>query len=215
MTANVETFSKNKFVIVRNFLNPDLVKFLASYFQRAEGGIEAIFERDWTSLNAHSDACGDTVMYFIKPAIEENTGLELLPTYSFVRMYRKGDSLGRHKDGKQNQISCTMCIERDADWPLGISDGDKDHSVILEPGDAVIYQGYAVEHWRDKFSGNRQVQLITAFVEKGGKHDHLRYYSRGEPMYIPTGVKRAGPVRLAKSRLVKLKDKLFKRDTSL
>ena len=150
----------------------------------------------------------------LRTAIEANTGLELLPTYSFTRMYRKGDQVGRHKDGKENQVSCTICIEKDSDWPLGISDGNEDFEVTLEPGDAVIYQGYALDHWRDKFAGERQVQLIVGYIEKGGKHDARRFYGRGEPMYVPFGVKNPTPVRLLKGRLVRWRDKIIKRDRS-
>jgi hypothetical protein len=205
----------NKYVVVRKLLDPDLVKFLASYFQRAEGHLEAHFDRDWTSLNAHSDACGDTVMYMLRAAIEAHVGLELLPTYSFVRMYRKGDMVGRHKDGKENQISCTICIERDIDWPLGLANDQNEASVILNPGDGVIYQGYILDHWRDKFAGQRQVQLIVGYVAKGGEFEKFGYYGRGAPMYYPTAVKRDGPVRLAKGHLAKWRDKIFKRETGL
>lgn len=205
----VKTFAEQRFIVLRNFLDPYLVQFLASYFKCAEGYQEAVFETDWTSANAHSDACGDTVMYVIRSAIEAHTGLKLLPTYSFVRMYSKGDSLGRHKDGKQNQVSCNICIEKDSDWPLGISDGKEDHTVIMEPGDAVIYQGYALDHWREKFTGGRQVQLISGYVVEGGEYENLRFYGRGGPMYFPTGAKRAGPIKLVKGRLARLKQKLF------
>lgn len=213
--SNAETFANNQFVVVRNLLDPYLVQFLASYFHNAEGHAEARFERDWTSLNAHSDACGDAILYATRSAIEANTGMELLPTYSFVRMYRKGDTVGRHKDGKENQVSCTICIERDTEWPLGVSDGKEDFYVDMNPGDAVIYQGFALDHWRNKYEGERQVQLIVGYVQKGGKHEEHRFYGRGEPIYTPWGVKRESVLQLAKGRAVKLRDKIMGRDRAL
>ena len=207
--SNQELFANNNYVVVRDLLDPYLVKFLASYYSAVRAGQAGEFRKDWTSLNSHGDACGDVVLYSIRTLIEEHTGLELLPTYSFVRIYKKGESVGRHSDGPQNQVSCTMCVARDeVDWPIQFSDGEHEGSVVLQPGDGVIYRGYIVEHWRDKFAGDNQVQVIVGFVEKGGEFDHHRFYGRGEPMYAAFGVKRKGPVRFIKGALVKLRDLL-------
>lgn len=199
---NQELFAKNNYVVVRNLLDPYLVKFLASYYRAVRAGQAGKFEKDWTSLHGHGDACGDVVLYSIRTLIAEHTGLDLLPTYSFTRIYKNGDTVGRHMDGPQNQVSCTVCIDRDeVDWPIQFSDGEHEGSVVLQPGDGVIYRGYKVKHWREKFVGENQAQLIVGFVEKGGEFDHHRFHGRGEPMYAAYAAKRAGPVRYLKGVL--------------
>ena len=204
--TNIEIFKKNKFLILRNFLDPHLVKFLASYYRR--GGVDkvGVTSTDWTSRNAKGDACADTLMYMIRSAVEENTGLELLPTYSFMRDYKKGDTLGRHKDGAANQVSFNVCIARDIDWELGFGDGETETLVVMEPGDAVIYQGFNLDHWREKYQGKSQIQVIVGFIIKDGEFDAHKFYGRPEPLYIPTSVKRAGPVRLMKGVLFRIRE---------
>jgi hypothetical protein len=205
--TNPETFEQNNYLVVRNVLDPYLVKFLASYYQSVRNNEAGNFETDRTSLNCNGDACGDTVMYSLRTKIEELVGLELLPTYSFVRIYKNGESVGRHRDGPANQVSCTMCVSRDdVDWPLKFSDGTTEDQVVLEPGDGVVYRGYMMDHWRDKFTGNNQVQVIVGFVVKDGGFDEHRFYGRGEPTYAPQGATRAGTVRVAKGIIYRTLD---------
>jgi hypothetical protein len=203
---NQELFAKNNYVVVRNLLDPYLVKFLASYYSAVRAGQAGEFKKDWSSLNSHGDVCGDVVLYSIRTLIAEHTGLDLLPTYSFTRIYKKGERIGRHADGPQNQVSCSMCVARgEVDWPVHLSDGEHEGGVVLQAGDGVIYRGHKVEHWREKFTGDNQVQVIVGYVEKGGEFDHHRFYGRGEPMYAAFGVKGPGPVGFAKAVLLKLK----------
>jgi hypothetical protein len=197
-----ETFEKNNYIVVRNILDPYLVQFLASYAKSVREGQAGEFVRDTTSLNCHGDACSDVVLYSLRSKIEELTGLELLPTYSFTRIYQNGDKVGRHKDGPQNQVSCTMCVARDdVDWPLGFSDGTTEGQVVMEPGDGVIYRGYMLDHWREKFEGQNQVQIIGGYVVKDGKFDGHRFYGHSEPTYQPYGIKPISSVRKVKGIL--------------
>ena len=212
--STAKTFEEENYLVVRELLDPYLVKFLASYYQRVRQGEAGEFNIDWTSMNGKGDACADVVLYSLREKIMALTGLDLLPTYSFVRIYKKGDSVGKHKDGPANQVSCTMCVARDdVDWPLGISDDTTEGSVVMEPGDGVIYRGFKLSHWRDKFTGDNQVQVIVGFVVNEGQFDGHKFYGRPEPMDVPTAVKRAGPIKLTKGYLYHLREyirKLFR-----
>ena len=205
-TDNIKSFQQNKYVVIRNFLDPHLLTFLASYFAHAKENPGPYIGQDWTSANAHGDACADSVMYALRPIIEAHIGLELVPTYSWVRMYRKGDILGRHRDVAGNQVSCNFCISKDIDWSLGFSDGEKESEISMEPGDAVIYDGVALEHWRDKYQGQNQIQMIVGYVIKDGEFDAHRFYGREKPMYIPAAVKRAPPHKVIQGFLVRCRD---------
>ena len=39
--------------------------------------------------------------------MQKETGLQLIPTYSYARIYKKGDILKRHKDRPSCEISTT------------------------------------------------------------------------------------------------------------
>ena len=47
----------------------------------------------------------ETLMMKVLPKMEKETGLKLLPTYSYARTYKKGDILKRHKDRPSCEIS--------------------------------------------------------------------------------------------------------------
>src|SRR5262245_5642950 len=46
----------------------------------------------------YGDPMTDSLLLKLQPAIEHATGLSLYPTYSYVRLYKKGDQLARHTD---------------------------------------------------------------------------------------------------------------------
>mgnify|MGYP003120860093 FL=1 len=59
-------------------------------------------------------------------------------------------------------------------WPI-FMDGT---SVELEAGDAVIYSGCEVEHWREEFLGDYHSQFFLHYVDKNGPHKELNLDNR-------------------------------------
>ena len=108
--------------------------------------------------------------------MEKITGLELLPTYTYFRFYKPGDILKPHIDRDACEISATICLgwdykgaANDYRWPIYI-EGTK---VVLEIGDAAIYKGIEIEHWRDEFiaeEGSWHAQAFLHYVDKNGPY---------------------------------------------
>ena len=71
-------------------------------------------------------------------------GVTVLPTYSYARIYKKGNILPPHVDRKACEISLTVKLDCDIPWDIWISTptGEK-RSIKLGPGDAMIYLGCA------------------------------------------------------------------------
>ena len=67
-------------------------------------------------------------------------------------------------------LCCGYDYDKQADWPIHIKgkDGTK-KTVIQEPGDAMVYLGCDLEHWRDQIPGGHHVQV------------HLHYVGKNEP----------------------------------
>ena len=102
-----------------------------------------------------------------KNIIEKETNKTLLPTYSFWRMYTKFATLEKHTDRPSCEISVTLNIcGDDTEWPIYM-DGA---SITLGYGDAAIYLGCEVEHWREPFEGDYQMQAFLHYVDKNGKN---------------------------------------------
>jgi hypothetical protein len=98
--------------------------------------------------------------------MEENTGLELLPTYSYWRMYTYGSCLNPHKDRKSCEISVTISIGSSSNkpWPIYIGD----HEVNLNHGDGVIYLGIEDQHSRKELNEDYHAQCFLHYVDKNG-----------------------------------------------
>lgn len=103
------------------------------------------------------DATLDAALLTLQPAIEQASGCRLLPTYAYARLYFRGDELARHRDRAACQIAATI--------HLGTSSGpappicfEPDIAVLQRPGDAVVYLGDRIDHWRDPFEGESNGQ---------------------------------------------------------
>lgn len=174
-------FKKQGYVKVENILSRDIVDIVTQYAlfdemqdmspERVAGGNNAQVP------NAHSkyaDPLMETVLLHVRKTLEENTGLELSPTYSYFRVYRNGDELIPHKDRPACEISTTICFGYSYDdvrynWPIFV----EDQAVDLKPGDAVIYRGCDLRHWREVFTPYEKswhVQGFFHYVDKNGPH---------------------------------------------
>jgi hypothetical protein len=47
-------------------------------------------------------------------------------------------------------------------------------SVSLNKGDAIIYKGCDVEHWREPFNGDYHMQVFLHYVDKHGKYSDYK-----------------------------------------
>ena len=97
--------------------------------------------------------------------MQKETGLDLLCTYAYWRMYTLNAALEKHKDRPSCEISVTIMIGSDGKpWPI-FMDGTE---INMEPGDAAIYLGCDVEHWREEFKGDWHAQTFLHYVDKNG-----------------------------------------------
>jgi hypothetical protein len=103
------------------------------------------------------------------PRINELLGEEVLPTYTYARVYKNGSVLERHRDRPACEISITLNLSKDVDWPIYFQRPDGvETSAELNPGDAVLYLGCQADHWRNKFDGKEHVQVFLHYVRADG-----------------------------------------------
>ena len=113
----------------------------------------------------YSDIVMETLLQKVKPIMEKESGLNLIETYSYARIYKKGDELIRHKDRYSCEISTTMNLGGD-DWPIFL---EPDIKVDLKPGDMLMYRGCDLEHWREPFEGNDCGQVFLHYNDASNK----------------------------------------------
>ena len=69
-------------------------------------------------------------------------------------------------------------IGGDRQWPIWFKTADGDIAFALEPGDAVVYDGRKLSHWREPFQGDIQIQCMLFYVTRNGPHAAERYDGR-------------------------------------
>ena len=100
--------------------------------------------------------------------IEKIVGYKLLPTYSYWRMYTKYSTLTKHVDSPSCEISATINIGGDGstEWPIYMNKTP----VYMKPGDAAVYLGAKIPHYRKEFKGDWSAQVFLHYVKKDGVH---------------------------------------------
>lgn len=103
--------------------------------------------------------------------VSEIVGKDLEPTYSYSRIYFEGSRLPPHIDRPACEYSVTLNISNEGEtWDIYM-DGDP---VTLEEGDAVIYKGCDVKHWRDECPSTTY-QVFFHYVDANGEFANEAY----------------------------------------
>jgi hypothetical protein len=88
----------------------------------------------------------------IRLKIEKILGEKLYNTYYYDRFYFKGQRLLRHLDREACEISLTYQVSSNSKkpWPICFETPNGEERYInLEDGQAVLYKGVDLEHWRE------------------------------------------------------------------
>lgn len=105
------------------------------------------------------------------PEVSAFCGEDVLPTYVYSIIYKSNSELIRHTDRDACEISVTINLSKDASWPICFKKLDQEEVCVeLNPGDAVVYKGCEVEHWRPgKYSGQNFVQTFLHYALANGQ----------------------------------------------
>lgn len=159
---------------VREAMSTDVRSFLVSYFflQARLGRAEDDASRDG-AVQLYGDAAFDTVLSGMAGSLGRLLGYDLLPTYSFARLYRQGHDLAPHRDRPacEHSLSVHLASSGSALWPLEFEDlTGVSGQVMLDEGEALAYRGIDVTHWRRPCPSDWHLQLFMHFVDANGIH---------------------------------------------
>ena len=190
----------NNYKVIRQAISKELADFVYSYFLMKRNVARKLFDDRYISqLNSdygvwndeqipetyshYADIAMETLLQNLQPKMEEETGLKLTPTYSYARIYKKGDELKRHKDRYSCEVSTTLNLGGDK-WPIYLEpsgeEGKEGIKVDLDPGDSLIYKGCEVEHWREAFEGDDCGQVFLHYNDASGENAEENKYD-GRP----------------------------------
>ena len=200
----------NKYHVIKSALSYELANFIFNYFLLKRDAVKYMYENNitwdngmfgtWTdkqipnTYSHYSDHVMETLLVKMLPVMAKETGLDLIPTYSYARLYKNGDILKRHKDRPSCEISTTLNLGGDA-WPIFIDptgsdnvideykgihkpDAPKGIEVHLKPGDMLIYSGCELEHWREPFRGKLCGQVFLHYNHADGRFAKTNLYDK-------------------------------------
>ena len=173
------SFKKNKYQVIRGAISKELANIAFTYLQISAEADHWMLTNQAThegnllignfkdrqvpgSYAKYADRLMETLLVKTIPIMKAKTGLDLIPTYSYTRLYRTGNILNRHKDRPSCEISTTLNLGGDP-WPIYIDstgsnnvideykgiikpNAPKGNKVDLKPGDMLIYSGCELEH---------------------------------------------------------------------
>jgi hypothetical protein len=170
-----DLFDKNGYVHIEGFLDPAMVQIMSQYFEnklRRGDWVEGHEGAEQASkLFCYADPLTEAVLLAACSEVGNICGKELLPTYSYSRIYQPGDELKPHVDRPSCEVSVTVNIANKGEVsPIYMKYGGNEPAVcILNPGDAVIYKGCKTSHWRNPtLEGQLTVQFMLHYVDKNG-----------------------------------------------
>jgi len=172
---SAELLEKYKNVYIKNFLPLETCKFLTNILLRNKSIYPNITDTQVSDSYylRHSDV-GDTLLERMWDTVEEIVGEELIPTYSFARLYENGHVLPPHIDRPACEISLTIQLGRSHHYSYPIYMGD--YRVDLAEGDAIVYKGREIQHYRNKCDGPENYysgQIFLHYVKANGQYsDH-------------------------------------------
>ena len=182
MESPRQIFDRRHHVLLPSIVTEPLLGFLWRHVLEGarNGGLQAADAEHPESLAAYGEPVMEHLLERLRPSIEEATGLELFPTYSFLRLYRTGAILEPHRDRPACEISVSLNLGQDppVPWPLWVGGPVEPEPAHLQPGDALIYRGIDLEHWRERYDGQAVAQVFLHYVDRNGPYAMWRFDKR-------------------------------------
>ena len=216
------TFQTKKYQVIKNAISYELANFIYNYFLLKRDAVRFMYENNihsedpilgtWSdqqipnTYSCYGDFVMETLIMKVLPVMKKETGLDLIPTYTYARAYKKGDELKRHKDRPSCEISTTVNLGGDP-WPIFIDGTGTDNvideyknihkpnapagsKVVLEVGDMLIYRGCELEHWREPFEGDSCGQVFLHYNDASGENAQENKYDKRDFLGLPSWFKR-------------------------
>jgi hypothetical protein len=167
-----KTLEKNNYIVIDNFITKQEAETLYAKFKEDIKNHPNLFRKDEQcplSLSVYNykwflDLLANKCS-FVSELIEES----VLPTYCYSRLYVKDEMLAPHTDRPSCEVSVTLNLGGDKEWPIYIKNPEGEaKEVILKPGQAMIYLGMIATHWRKSFDGTECGQVFLHYVKLNG-----------------------------------------------
>ena len=205
------SFKTKKYQVIRGALSKELANFIFNYMMLQRDAVDFMLKNNKINTanpfigtrgdqqipgtySKYADWVMETLLMFMIPIMKLKTGMELVPTYSYTRLYEKGNILKRHKDRPSCEVSTTLHLGGD-EWPIFLDPSGQDFvideyknihkpnapkgvRVDLKIGDMLIYSGCELEHWREPFEGKVCSQVFLHYNHANGPYAKTNLFDK-------------------------------------
>ena len=217
------SFKTKKYQVIKGALSKELSNFIFNYMLLQRDAVDFMMKNNKVNplnpfmgnrgdaqipgcYSKYGDWAMDTLLQYMRPIMKAKTGLDLVPTYSYTRLYEKGNILKRHKDRSSCEVSTTLHLGGDP-WPIFLDPSGQDFvideyknihkpgapegvKVNLKIGDMLIYAGCDLEHWREPFEGKVCSQVFLHYNHAKGPHAKTNLLDGRPVLGIPKDMSR-------------------------
>ena len=180
--SSADKFAASKYLVLRGLLPRSTTEKLLNHVMKvsADSGFTSGDEQVPGTPAVYADPAMEHLLERLGPIVESTTGILVYPTYSYYRVYKKGDCLKKHRDREACEISLSLSLgyEPNEAYPFWLDAGLGAQEILMEPGDAVLYRGIEVLHWRNEFTGDYAAQVFLHYVDRHGPHKEYKYDKR-------------------------------------
>ena len=206
-----------KYKVIKKAVSYELANFCYNYFLLKRDAVSFMYKNNITAespilgrwddpqvpgaYSIYGDFVMETLLMKVLPVMKQKTGMDLIPTYSYARVYQTGSELKRHKDRPSCEISTTLNLGGDP-WPIFIDPTGSNNvideyknihkpgappgvEITLEPGDMLMYSGCELEHWRKPFEGKLCGQVFLHYNHADGQFAKSNLYDKRPMLGIP------------------------------
>ena len=212
------SFKEKKYIVIKNVISYELANFAFNYLLLKREAVAWMYQSNYISeftpgfgtwkdeqipntYSIYSDMFMETLMMKVLPIMQQHTDMNLMPCYTYNRIYKKGDKLRRHIDRPSCEISTTLHLGGEP-WPIFLDptgtksvinekkeihkpNAPKGIPITLEVGDMLVYSGCDLEHWREPFEGDNCAQGFLHYNNIDGPFGTQNKFDKRPLLGIP------------------------------
>jgi len=212
------SFKTKKYHVIRQALSKELANFIFNYMMLQRDAVDFMMKENRVNpsnpfignridkqvpgcYTKYADWVMETLLMYMIPIMKAKTGMDLIPTYTYTRLYEKGNILKRHKDRPSCEVSTTVHLGGN-EWPIFLDPSGADFvvdeykqtikpgapkgvQVDLKVGDMLIYSGCELEHWREPFKGTVCSQVFLHYNHANGPFAKTNLFDKRPMLGVP------------------------------
>jgi hypothetical protein len=168
-------FRKHGYAAVGRLIHPFHISALRRYYrhQLRTGKLRLGDSQSPQRYIAYNDPVARFFHQQLTSTIAAFAGEPVKPSYVYLAAYQPGAILARHVDREQCEFSITLCLDYSPEpgaatpWPIHLQKNDGIVTVFQAIGDALLYRGCQLPHWRNPLPhGHTSASIFFHYVRE-------------------------------------------------